>query len=811
MKCISIIIRTTYFINIESKISLRKSHSQENFHLRDLLIFLILFLPCMICGQTPTQVIRGRVIDAETKIGLEGANVIVLNSDPLLGMITGTDGSFKIRNVPVGRHSVKVSFVGYKTAVIPELLVSSGKETVITVELEEVVVTEKEIEIKASVDKDKPVDRMALVGARSFNTDESRRYAGGIDDPMRAVSNFAGVVSNAGDNSNEIMIRGNSPKGLLWCVEGVDIPNPNHFAYVGTSGGGFTIFSSQVLSNSDFYTAAFPAQYSNALSGIFDMRFRTGNNEKYENAVQVGIQGIDLSSEGPLSKNHTSSYLFNYRYSILYFLGYIDPWLKNSLPQFQDLSFKINIPTPKAGTFSLVGIGGISSIKSTPEKDSSSWNDIDDRSQSQLGNKMGAIALIHEIYLTRHSFLRSYVSATYNEITDDEGLMIKDYKLQPEDSTSQKNFRFTGSFTYNQKFGTRVTLRSGIKYTQLFYDLDVKSINPLTGIYGLVARGTGNTGLVQAYCEAKTLIAPNLEMTEGLSFTDFLLNLHYAIEPRLAIRWQINQKHALSVGYGMHSQLEDIGAYLTWVPENESASIPINKSLNLSRAQHVVLGYDFLIRQDMRFMTEFYYQYLYDIPVKPGSYYSMINSAGEYYNDTLVNKGLGWNAGVDFTFEKFLTHQFYYLMTVSLFDSRYKGGDGIWRNSQFNTNYVINLLGGKEWTVKKKNILGLNLKVSYTGGEYYVPIDLEHSISEHTEILDEADAYKPRLPGFFYLDLTLTFRTNHKKYSGIWALQVRNLLNQHPNTGYVYDDFRHAIEPQSSLGIIPLISYKVEF
>ena len=236
MKCISIIIRTTYFINIESKISLRKSYSQEHFHLRGLLLFLILFLPWMICAQTPTQVIRGRVVDAETKIGLEGANVIVLNSDPLLGMTTGTDGSFRIRDVPVGRHSVKVTFVGYKTVVIPEILVSSGKETVITIELEEVAVTEKEIEVKASVDKDKPIDRMALVGARSFNTDESRRYAGSVDDPMRAVSNLAGVVSNAGDNSNQIMIRGNSPKGLLWCVEGVDIPNPNHFAYVGTSG-----------------------------------------------------------------------------------------------------------------------------------------------------------------------------------------------------------------------------------------------------------------------------------------------------------------------------------------------------------------------------------------------------------------------------------------------------------------------------------------------------------------------------------------------------------------------------------------------
>jgi hypothetical protein len=594
-------------------------------------------------------------------------------------------------------------------------------------------------------------------------------------------------------------------------VEGVDIPNPNHFAYVGTSGGGFTIFSSQVLSNSDFYTAAFPAQYSNALSGIFDMRFRNGNNERYENAVQLGVQGLDISSEGPFSKKQISSYLFNYRYSILYFLGYIDPWLKNMIPSFQDLSFKINIPTPKAGTFSLIGIGGISSIKSTPEKDSSFWRDTDDRTKSFLDNRMGAIALIHQIYLSRQSFLRSSLSATYNDISSYESLITTGYEFRPEDSTYHRNFRFTGSVGYNRKFGTRFTLRNGITYTQLFYDLDINSINPLTGIYSKVNNGSGNTGLAQAYCEAKTVITPDLDITEGLSFTYFLLNLHYALEPRVALRWQINQKHAVSAGYGMHSQVEDIGVYLTGTPVNAKISIPINKSLNFSRAHHFVLGYDWLIRQDIRLMTEIYYQYLYDIPVKPESYYSMLNSTGEYFNDTLENKGIGWNAGIDFTLEKFLTKQYYYLLTLSLFDSKYRGGDGIWRNTRFNVNYVFNLLGGKEWTIRKKNIFGINLKTSFTGGEYFVPIDLEKSVAQHSEVLDEANAYTHKLPDFFYLDLTITLRTNHKKYSGIWALQIRNLLNQHPDVGYVYNDFNRTIEPEKSLGIIPLMSYKVEF
>jgi hypothetical protein len=772
---------------------------------------LFLFATLFATAQTPVQAVRGRVVDAETRLGLPGANVVVLNSDPLLGATTGDDGTYKIPDVPVGRHTIRVTYVGYKPVVIPEILVSSGKESIINAELEELAVTAGEVEIRATYDKDKPINAMAMVSARSFSVEESRRYAGSVDDPLRAVSNFAGVASNAGVNSNQIMIRGNSPKGLLWKVEGVDIPNPNHFAFVGTSGGGFTIFSSQVLTNSDFFTAAFPAQYGNAISGVFDMRFRNGNNARHEYGIQLGLQGLDVAAEGPFTKKHSSSYLFNYRYSVLGFLKYIDPSLKNSLPEFQDLSFKLNFPAGKAGTFSLLGIGGISGIRSVPEQDTADWKTLADRSKSNMNNKMGAAALIHQIYLSRTTSLRTSVSATYNDIEYDENLMVAPDSLRPVDSVKHRNYRVTGAVALNNKFGTRYTLRSGIAYSQMFYNIEMHSVNPFTGLFGQVNKGEGNTGMVQAFSEAKTDLSNNFCLTTGLYFQYFLLNGHYAVEPRIAGSWQVTKRHALSFGYGMHSQAEDIGIYLAEVPLENGAMAQPNRNLNLSRAHHFVLGYDFSIRADMRFKAEGYYQYLYGIPVMPGNFYSLINSTGGYFNDTLVNKGNGRNIGLDLTFEKFLTKQYYYLATVSLFDSRYKGGDRIVRNTRFNSNYVVNLLGGKEWTIRKKNLLGVNLKAVVTGGEYYVPIDLEQSVAQGREVLDEPAAYTKRLPGFFYIDLTLTYRTNHKKFSGIWAIQVRNLLNQRPVVGYLYDDFNHTIEAEHSLGIIPLLSYKVEF
>ncbi|MCX6266446.1 MAG: TonB-dependent receptor [Bacteroidetes bacterium] len=594
-------------------------------------------------------------------------------------------------------------------------------------------------------------------------------------------------------------------------MDGIDIPNPNHYAYVGTSGGGLTMFSSQVLSNSDFYTAAFPSEYGNALSGVFDMRFRNGNNTRHEFSFQLGIQGIEASAEGPFSHKQQGSYLFNYRYSILSFLQYIDPSMKNKIPSYQDLSFKINLPTSKAGTFSLIGIGGISRSKFIPEQDSLKWETLEDRTQSMLNNNMGAIAFTHQIALSRKTNLRSYISGTYNSADFNNGYLSPSYEIQPQDSIKQENYRLTAGIMLNHKFGPRHTNRSGFNYSRLFYNNDFQSVNPFTGIFSTVYKGHGNTDLLQGFSESKIDLTNNFTVNAGLHFQYFLLNRCYAVEPRVAIRLQLTPKHSFSLGYGKHSQTEEVGVYLTDVVVTPEMNTQPNRMLDFSRSHHMVIGYDYLIRPELRFRAEAYYQYLYDIPVMPGTYYSLINSSGGFYNDTLTNGGTGRNAGIDLTFEKFLTRQYYYLFTVSLFDSKYKGGDGIERNTRFNANYVINLVGGKEWTIRRKNLLGVNLKASLTGGEFYVPIDLKASQQQHSEVLNDQEAYSQRLPSFCYLDISLTYRTNHRKYSGVWTIQVKNLLNQRPANGYVYNDYNQSVEPVKSMGLLPFLSYKIEF
>jgi hypothetical protein len=776
-----------------------------------LTVFLFSVFPFFASAQELTQTIRGQVNDVDTKQPIAGAVVIVLGTTPQNGAESGADGSFTIESVKLGRYSVQVSLMGYNTEIIPEVLITSGKEVTLNITLKEKVVRTEEIKVTADIEKDKPINPNALISARSFSVEEARRFAGSFDDPLRAVQNFSGVTSSANVNTNGIVIRGNSPKGLLWMLDGIDIPNPNHFGYIGQSSGGMTIFSSQVLANSDFFTSAFPSEYGNALSGVFDMKFRNGNKYTREYALQLGIQGLDLSAEGPFKKGSDATYLFNYRYSVLGFLQVIDETMKNKVPSYQDLSFKLNFPTKSAGTFSLFGIGGIAKSKYDPEKDTTQWKTYEDSQMSVLNNTTGTVGLTHNIIVGPKTYINTMLSGSYNEVKWEKGNMNSAYVVSKTDDANYKNSKISFNTFINHKFSSHLTNKTGFEFKKLLYDVKLSAQNPFSGIYSEYINDKGETNLIQAYTQNKIDITDNLGFNAGVHFGYFALNKNYSVEPRIAMRWNFAPTNSISIGYGNHSQLEDISVYLSKKQLTDGTITIPNINLDFGRANHFVVGYDKMFSQNLHLKIETYYQHLYNIPVRPGNYYSMINNPGGYFNDSLVNIGTGKNFGADITFEKFLSENFYYLVTASVFQSKYKGGDGVERNSRYNTGYVFNFILGKEFSVGENNILGVNLKTSYTGGEYYIPIDLSGSVAQSREVLNESRIYTEWFPDFFYVDFTLTYKMNYKKFSGTFALQVKNLLDQKPDAGYVYNPYSKLIEKQINLGIIPMISYKVEF
>ena len=307
------------------------------------LIFFLFMIPQVALSQ---QTIRGTVTDAQTLQPLVGATVLLLGSDPVVGTLTDDEGRFRLEAVPVGRQGIQITYVGYEPVLRNNLIVSSAQEVVLEIRMEEQIRMADEVEIVAETDKSGSINELATVSVRTFSVEEAQRYAGSRNDPARMAQNFAGV-SGVNDQRNDIIIRGNSPAGVLWRLEGIDIPNPNHYGALGTTGGPVSMLNNNNLSDADFITSAFPAEYGNALSGVFDMGLRNGNDETYEFMGQLGFNGLEAGVEGPLPIGKHASLIANYRYSTLavFKLLGINSGTGAAIPEYQDLTFKLNVPT----------------------------------------------------------------------------------------------------------------------------------------------------------------------------------------------------------------------------------------------------------------------------------------------------------------------------------------------------------------------------------------------------------------------------------------------------------------------------------
>ena len=328
------------------------------------------------------------------------------------------------------------------------------------------------------------------------------------------------------------------------------------------------------------------------------------------------------------------------------------------------------------------------------------------------------------------------------------------------------------------------------------------------------ANSNGNSSLIQAYSQSKISLSEQWTLNFGFHVQYFTLNEHFTIEPRAAIRWEFNPNQALSFGYGNHSQLEMIGIYLA-EQEGPQGSFMPNKNLKFSRAHHFVLGYDLAINENMRFNSEVYYQYLYNIPVIENTSYSLLNLEQEWFiNETLVNKGTGTNFGIDLTLERYLQRGFFFLISGSLFEAKYVGGDKIERNSRFNKGYVLNLLAGKEWQVGKRNksnVFGVSGRLNFTGGDRISPVDVEASEMAKDVIYDDTRAFENRKPNVFHFDVSLNYRINKPKHSSIFSIQMINVLGSPEFYGYIYNYRTNAIDKDEESIILPSISYRIEF
>lgn len=759
-------------------------------------------------GQQYTQNIRGKVNDKISAKPLEGVNVVIKSNNFFKGTTTDSSGIFIINDIPIGRYDVLFSYIGYENITLKEILITTGKELFLDAEMEPTDIKLNDIIIRSN--KNKPSNSMASLNARQINMEQARRFAGGYDDPARLVSSYAGVAGNVGNNG--IVIRGNSPKGIHWRLEEIEITNPSHFAnLVSLGAGGITALSSQVISSIDFYTGAFPAEFGNALSGVFDIKFKNGNPLKKEYSFQLGLTGIDISAEGPFIKNKPYTYIFNYRYALFSIIAPILPPEMGSL-NYQDVNYKLYFPLRKNIVLSIWGIGLKDFQGRKAITDSLKWKSSFDKEEYSNNIFMGCNGVT-----TKFFFNKSVLSMSLALYRDFLNLNIKSLDknlvLIPQKNIKIENNNYIANIIITKKFNNSISNRTGFIFTNMKYNLHISKA--LENNLSTLSEGNGNTSRIQFFSQTKINTLPDLTINSGIHYMFFFLNNKYSIEPRASIEYNFNSKNNICFSYGLHSKIEMLNYYYTKINTDNGFAYP-NKNLGFTKAHHFIITYSHNFSENLSVKIEPYYQYIFNVPIVPKTYISLLNSEFRdeiYFNDSLINKGIGQNIGIDVSFEKYLSKGSYFLITGSLFNSKYRNYEEKLRNTPFNRNYIFNFSGGKEWYIgkNKNNILNINIKYTFMGGKYLIPVKEDSSIIYKTILLDHDNAYSIREPNGNIFSFSIIYRKNKKNYSTSIVFSWINVFGYPEFTGYYYDELTNSIKKDINKLVIPLLAYKVDF
>ncbi|MES2382556.1 MAG: TonB-dependent receptor [Bacteroidota bacterium] len=804
--------------------------------------FTLWLLASYVFSQNLNQTVRGTVIDADSKLPIVGVVVKIAGSNPAVGTFTNANGEFILEKVPVGSIALQLTYIGYEPKTIPDIEVNSGKEKILNLSMQEALKQLKEVVVTNNkLEKGAAINEMSLISTRSISLEESKRYAGSFNDPARILTNFAGVT-NSQNGENDIIVRGNSPKYIQWRLEGVEISNPTHFADQNSVKGGISALNNSLLATSDFSTGAFSPEYGDVLSGVYDVKLRAGNNKKRECTLGLGIIGTEITLEGPFKKGYGGSFLFNYRYStvsLISKLGAVD--LPGTL-NFQDAAFKIVLPTKKLGVFSLFGLGGLSGFElkdvkadlfPTPTNKTNIGNVREDYDKDAFLSNYG---LGHTFTLNKKSFVQTALSYSDNGIMEDifrtktikiydgNGVFVRDSvgnKLLDYKTRLTKS-AYRAAVTYNYKANAKNTFQIGSKYALMGYDYNLSHLPDSTNVRFTLVNMNEYIGTVRNFISWKHRFNQNITMVAGFHNMNVLYNHKSTLEPRIAFNWKINPSNAINIGYGKHSTMESVHNYFAKVKQADGSITEPNKNLDLLKADHYVLGYEKRFGKNIRFKTEVYYQYLYNLPVENNdtSYYATINEGTDFNYVNLVNKGTGQNYGLEITLERFFDKNYYFLINASLYESKYKSLEGIERNTLYNGQYLINALAGKDFTNLGKNknqTLSLNVKMFFAGGQKYIPLlrDANGKLAvdpANNRFWNYKKAYNQSLDNVYEITLSVNYKWNKPTKTHELYVNLQNLTSTQARITEYYDTSKsNSVGYLTQFGFFPNVMYRLYF
>ncbi len=781
------------------------------------IVILLIFIVLTTASYSQShQNVRGIITESFTEKPIEGVIVKLLIDDiSIKETISNEKGEFEFNNVKLGHYDIWFNHLGYKSFIQPEVGVSMSKETIIEVIMEPLPKQLKTVEVKPEKERGTPINEMATTSVFSIHPNDAKRIAGGLNDPIRVAGTLPGVTSATGFSANFISIRGNSPRGLKYYMDGIELPNPTHFARIGSAGGTFTIFNLDLLDKSDFYTGAFPAQFANSIGGVFDVRFRSGNTQKHEFNIQVGTLGANFGAEGPLSKKHKASYIFNYRYATVSLGRVSNP----STPTYQDLNFNISLPLKNNAKLHFFAISGISNRTRAGIMDSTKWKESLDRTTLYLASTTATLGTTYKKYINSNNVFNMSIIGAYTKQADNKDYILNDYSILHQRINEYTSMPLSASMILKHKFGIRHKNITGVSFTSTQHQWLAEKYSFIDSTQYILMNGNGRSNLFKAYTQSKIAVNENFDIIAGIHYLIYDVNNQQSFEPRLSLNYKINDHHSITSSFGKHSQIDNYATYLYQIKNGFNETIYPNKNLDFIRAYHYVLGYKGKVFTNHLLRVEVYYQDLYNVPVDTGSF-SVINLRELQEIRMLTNNGTGKNYGLDFGFERYTDNGLYYIFNSSVYRSFYTGGDGITRSTAYDNMFNLRFIVGKEYKLKvsisKKNIekfrsFSWNSNLNVLGGQPYTPLDLTISKIQQETVYNENLAFSQRGKTLVFLDFNFSYTINKKGRKTVWAVQIKNLFSNGQAIFREYDTVSDKEIEIKSTAFFPNIYYRLEF
>ncbi|MEO1052512.1 MAG: TonB-dependent receptor [Bacteroidota bacterium] len=785
---------------------------------KTILVALLSLTAATIYAQN-TGKIAGKVTDSKTGEELIGVNVLVDGTS--MGAVTDLEGNYIINDIPAGSYNVIASYIGYQSITRYNIVVRSGGNPDLNFELKEALEQLGEVVVQAS-----PFEKLneTPLSIQRLTQEEIATYPGGNNDIAKVVQSLPGVSSSVGGFRNDVIIRGGAPNENVYFLDGVEIPNINHFATQGSAGGPVGLLNVSFFEGVTLTSSAFGAQYDNVLSGVLQFDQRTGNAREVKTNVRVSASEAALTMEGPLFKKDgetaNTTFIASVRRSYLQFLFQVIglPFL----PDYWDYQYKINHKIDDYNELNIIGLGSIDdfSINIPDDIDAEQQANLDQVPVIQQRTNTAGISWKRR-FKNGSGFMRTTLSSNLlrNEFTrfrDNENqtdIFFQNDSRELENKLRYELTKFNGDWTITSGF-----LFQNVAYENNTIDLvdgfTFQSENNFVryGLFGQVSRPF-----------LKGRFTPSFGIRfDGNSFTEDGNNIFRTFSPRLALAYKLDES-------GRWTANASVGRYFKIPPntilgfQDNNGNFP-NQDAEYIQSDHLVAGLEFLPRSSTRITLEGFYKRYENYPVSRIDSVSLANLGGDFEvlgNEDIESVGLGRTYGLELLIQQKLSKNFYGILAYTLYKSEYTGFDqdnfipSVWDN-----RHLLTFTGG----YKLPRNWELGLRMRYLGSTPFAPVDLEATNANYPAIIFDYERLgNERLDVFNAIDIRIDKKWNFPNWTFDVFFEVENLLGSEipnpPTFGLNRDDNGNIIQPQTVVEIqdidnstvIPTIGLVIDF